>query len=94
MLAHSRDQVEGDQALGARAVLVLGAVHGKGDADAAENHLGLGAARLHHGVGLLAQPALVALVVLTDAGSRGIHFIKHRSAHWLDLQQGLRRALF
>jgi hypothetical protein len=45
---HARDQVERDQALGAGAVLVLGAVDGEGDADAAEDHLRFLAARRHH----------------------------------------------
>jgi hypothetical protein len=36
----ARDQVERNQALGARAVLVLVAIHRKGDAHAAEDHLG------------------------------------------------------
>src|SRR6218665_1507501 len=41
------DQVERDQAFAARAVLVLGAIDGEGDAHAPEDHLGLGPAGLH-----------------------------------------------
>ena len=37
----ARNQIEGDQPLGARAILVLGAIDGKGDADTAKDHLGL-----------------------------------------------------
>jgi hypothetical protein len=48
----ARDQVERDQALGAGAVLVLGAVDREGDADAAEDHLGLFCGATH-GLGRL-----------------------------------------
>ena len=84
------NQIKGNQPFGTRAFFVLGTVDGKGDADAPENHFGFGAARLHDLGGLLGQPALVALVMVTDAGCRCIHLIKHWSAHWLDLQQGSR----
>ena len=40
----ARDQVERDQALGARAIGVLRAIDREGDADAAEDHLGFLAA--------------------------------------------------
>ena len=48
----ARDQVEGNQAFGARTFLVFGAIHGKGDAHTAKNHLCLGPARLHGRVAL------------------------------------------
>ena len=73
---HARDQVERDQALGAGAVLVLRAVDGEGDADAAEDHLGLFAARLHHVARLLRQPAVVAAVVLAHRGAGGLHLVE------------------
>jgi hypothetical protein len=63
----ARDQVKGDQALGARAVLVLGAIDGKRDADTAEDHLGLVAARAHHGVRLAGEPLRIGLVVRPHA---------------------------
>ena len=62
---HARDQVERDQPLGAGAVLVLGAVDGEGDADAAEDHLGLLAPRrASPRGGCSREPAVVAAVVL------------------------------
>ena len=81
----ARNQVEGNQPLGSGAVLVLRAVHGEGDADAAKDHLGLGAAVPHQVVRLLAQPALVAAVVLTDLFAFGQHFVEaglHASGSW------------
>jgi hypothetical protein len=44
----ARDEVERNEPLGAGAVLVLGAVHREGDADAAEDHFRLFAPRTHH----------------------------------------------
>jgi len=74
------DQVERDQALVARATLILGAIDGKGDAHAPEDHLGLGPAGLHHVRGLLAQPMGVALVVLPHVAAvkrqHGVHLVK------------------
>ena len=67
----ARDEVERNQPLGAGAVLVLGAVDGEGDADAAEDHLGLVAARAHGVVALRAQPAGIGLVVRAD-GAAGL----------------------
>ena len=66
----ARQQVERNEPLGAGAVLVLGAVHRKGDADPAKNHLRLFAARPHHLAGLLRKPLVVALVVLPDRSPR------------------------
>jgi hypothetical protein len=71
MLAHSWAGMmrgirsNGNQALGARAVFVLGAIHREGDAHAAEDHLGLFAPRLHHVAGWRASHG-VALVVVPD----------------------------
>ena len=58
------DQVERDQPLGAGAVLVLGAVHREGDADAAEDHLRFFAAGAHGVLRLARQPLRIVLVVV------------------------------
>ena len=62
------DEVKGDEALGAGAVFVLGAVDREGDAHAAEDHLGFFAPVSHQLGRLGLQPALVGTVVLADAG--------------------------
>ena len=80
---HARDQIEGDQPLGAGAVFVLGAVDGESDADTAEDHFRLFAAGRHDLLGLLRQPPCVVQVVGPHLAGRGIHFVKHRSAHGL-----------
>ena len=77
------NQVKGDQALGAGTVFVLVAIHGKGDADAPENHFGLRPAGLHGVCRLLGQPALVGLVMRAHTAGAGVHFVKHRSVHGL-----------
>ena len=64
----ARDQVKGDQALGAGAVFVLGAVDREGDTHAAEDHLRLLAAGQHHRFGLARQPLGIGLVVGADVG--------------------------
>jgi hypothetical protein len=79
------NQVERNEALGAGTVLVLGAVHRKGDADAPEDHLGFFTPRRHDLFGLLGKPAGVILIVGPDLAGRGVHFVKHRSAHGLFL---------
>jgi hypothetical protein len=73
---HARDQVEGNQPLGALAVLVLGAVDGEGDADAAEDHLGLFAARHHDLRRLLGEPAVVAAIVLANRSAFPVHLVE------------------
>jgi len=73
---HARDQVERDQALGAGAVLVLGAVDREGDADAAEDEFRFLALRLHHVGRLLGQPACVGLVVFSHGAGGGVHFVE------------------
>ena len=77
------NQVKGNQAFGTGAVFVLFAIHGKGNADAPENHFGLSPAGLHSVCRLLGQPALVSLVMRAHAGGAGVHFVKHRSVHGL-----------
>ena len=72
----ARDQVEGDQPLGARPVLVLCAVDGEGDADAAEDHLGFFAPRLHGGARLAVQPGLVATVLFSNLCRGAGHFVE------------------
>ena len=76
----ARNQVEGDQPLGPGALLVLVAIHGEGDAHAAEDHLGLRAAGLH-GIGrLLRQPLAVMPVVrphvAAPEGQHGVHLVE------------------
>ena len=61
------DEVKGDQALGAGAVFILGAVDREGDAHAAEDHFRFFAPVAHQVRGLGLQPALVGAVVLADA---------------------------
>ena len=77
----ARNQVEGDQAFGPRAVRVFFAVDREGDAHATKNHFGFFALRLHLGVALLRQPGAVILVMRPQTtlciGELGIHFIKH-----------------
>ena len=77
---HAGNQVEGDQALGARAVFVLGAIHRESDADPAEDHLGLFAPGAHQAAFLARQPVSVDLVVrayLCAAGEgTGVHFVE------------------
>ena len=58
-----RHDVGRDQALGAGAVFVLGAVDREGDTHAAEDHLGLFAARAHRRLGLARQPARIRRIV-------------------------------
>jgi len=74
------DQVERNQPFVACAALVLGAVHGKGDAHAPEDHLGFGPAGLHHVRGLFAQPLRIALVVFPHVAAikrqHGVHLVK------------------
>ena len=86
------NQVKRNQPLGTAIFIapdcVFDTVHGKGDSDPAENHFRLSPARLHPLGRLPGQPALIALVVRTDAGRRGIHLIKHRAAHGFDLRRG------
>ena len=62
----ARNQIERDQALGARTVFVFRTIYGEGDAHAPENHLGLGPTGLHGGIGLLCQPLGIAAVMLTQ----------------------------
>ena len=59
----ARDQVEGNQALRARPALILVAIDGKGDADAAKDHLRLGLPRTHGGLRLPCQPLGIGLVM-------------------------------
>mmetsp|Transcript_59385 Transcript_59385/g.140239 ORF Transcript_59385/g.140239 Transcript_59385/m.140239 type:complete len:469 (+) Transcript_59385:1183-2589(+) len=62
---HPRNQVEGDQAFGALAG-VLVAIDREGDAHAAEDQLGLLAPLAHQRLGLIGQPAGIGRVVGTD----------------------------
>ena len=79
----ARNEVERDQALGAGAVLVLGAVDGEGDADAPEDQLGLLAARAHHLRRLLVEPAVVPAVVLADRTARAPpHLVEAQAIRW------------
>ena len=78
----ARDQVERNQPLGAGAVLVLGAVDGKGDAHAAEDHFRLCAARLHRFLSLLGQPLAIALVMGTHIAA----FERQHRVHLVELQ--------
>ncbi|MNT40131.1 hypothetical protein D3C72_1764250 [compost metagenome] len=84
----ARDQVKRNQPLVACTALVLGAIDGKGDAHAPEDHLGFGPAGLHHVRGLFAQPLRVALVVFPHIAAskrqHGVHLIKflHERASW------------
>jgi hypothetical protein len=48
------NEVKGNQALGARAVFVFGAVHRKGDANAPKDHFGLFTPGRHHLFGVAA----------------------------------------
>ncbi len=72
----ARNQVEGDQPLGAGAVLVFGAVDGEGDADAAEDHLRLVATVAHQFLRLRLQPAFVGAVVVPHLAAADAHFIE------------------
>ena len=76
----ARNQIEGNQALGARAVFVLGAVDRKRNAHAAENHFGFCSARLHRALWLPRQPLRIALVMCAHGTSlhrkRFVHFVK------------------
>jgi hypothetical protein len=70
------DDVEGDQALGAGTVLVLGAVDREGDADPAEDHFRLVAAGGHQFTGLLLQPAVERVVMRPHGAASGLHLVE------------------
>ena len=76
----ARNQVKGDQALGACTVFVLGAIDRKGDADAAEDHLCFFTPGFHHLGRLSCQPTLIRLVVGSHGAARdgqtGVHLVK------------------
>jgi hypothetical protein len=61
------NQVERDQALGARTVLVLGAIDREGDPHAAKDHLGFLTPAAHRLLGLAREPLRVVLVVVPHA---------------------------
>jgi len=75
-----RQQVEGDQALGAGAVLVFRAIDGKGDAHPPKDQFGFLAPRPHHLAGLPGEPLVVTLVVAPDrravVGQLFVHLIE------------------
>ena len=72
----ARNQVEGDQALGAVAVLVLRAVDREGDADAAEDDFRFLAAGAHHLGRLLREPVVVATVMFADGVAALPHLVE------------------
>jgi hypothetical protein len=72
----SRNQVKGDQPLGAGTVLVLGPIHGKGDAHPPKDGFGLVAPRLHHVARLFGKPSVIALVVRSHFTGSGMHFVE------------------
>jgi len=74
----ARDQVEGDQPLGAGAVFVFGAVDREGDADAAEDHLGFMATRRHLLGRAALQPAVEAAVMGPNRAGIDLHLVKSR----------------
>ncbi len=91
----ARDDIERNQPLGAAALFVLLAVDRKGDADAAEDEVGLRALVAHRVGALLGQPALEFAVVLAHLRLLGaVHLVKrhaHPRPEWFSFWSGAHR---
>ena len=85
------NKVERNQALSARAVFVLLAIHRKGNAHTPKNQLRLFTPRLHHIQRLLLEPLCVRLVVRPDRLVRVrqglVHFVEFLHQHVLSINQ-------